>query len=248
LFDHEGTIIMKRLSLFVAILASINLYTWAGETPLPHITVYGTAITDVVPDEMLWSVQIRIVRQSPEDASAEEAKAVKEVLSFLKQLRVDDKRVQMSQLQFGENREYSSSSWVKSGYYAKTDVAFKLTDFSQYQKLWTGLAKISGVSVESTSYDDSKRIEHRKETRKKALEAAREKAVEMAGILESQIQEPLEVEEDMSVNQWQSGNNNRNSVQNDENQNTREDGQLALGTIPIQVRVKVSFRLLTTQK
>ena len=241
---------MKRTLLVFVVFLAANVCQ-ADEIQLPHITVYGTAVTDVVPDQMVWSVQVRIERQDLEQAASELAKSVGEVLSLLKKLKVENKDVQTSRMEFGGNKEYRSSSWVKTGYYAETDVSFKLTDFSRYKELWIGLTKIIGVSVESVSYDDGKRIEHRKETRRKALEAAREKAVEMAKVLGSQIQEPLLVEEDLYNDQTSVRNTNIqivNSVQAAENPNVREDGQLALGTIPIQVRIKVSFRLLTAQK
>jgi hypothetical protein len=242
---------MKKLFLFLTALLAVSVTLRAEELQLPHITVVGTAVAEVVPDEMVLSMQVRIVRSSPEDAAREQANSVAEVLKLLKLLKIQDKNIQTSRMEFGENEEYKNDSYVKTGYYAQTDVSFKLKDFPKYHQLWIALTKISGVSVKSTAYDDSKRIEHRKETRTKALEAAREKAAEMAKVLGAQIQEPLEIEEELWDNQWWSGSNAvafRNTRMVVENPNVREDGTIALGTIPIQIRVKVTFRLLVTQK
>ena len=223
----------------------------ADEIQLPHITVYGTAMTEVVPDEMIWSVEVKNKSMGLEAAATEHGKTVQAVLSLLKESKVDEKTIQTSQMEFGENQEYTSSSWVKSGYFAKTEISFKATNFDLYKKLWVGLAKISGVSVQSVAYDHSKRIDYRNETRQKALKAAQEKASAMAKVLGSEIGEPLLVEEDLSVSEgWQGNyaNNTINNLRTVDNGNTREVTQLSLGTIPIQARVKVSFRLLAVPK
>jgi len=245
---------MKTLfASFLAFMLAATL-ACADEIQLPHITVYGTATTEVVPDEMIWSVEVKNKNLGLEAAATEHGKTVQAVLSLLKESKVDDKTIQTSQMEFGENQEYTSGSWVKSGYFAKTEISFKITNFDLYKKLWVGLAKISGVSVQSVAYDNSKRIDYRNETRQKALQAAKEKASAMSKVLGSEIGEPLLVEEDLSVSEGWQGNyavqavNAINNLQAVENGNAREDTQLSLGTIPIRARVKVSFRLLAASK
>jgi len=242
---------MNKLPFLVFLCGSLTSGLLADDIQLPHISVFGTAVIEVVPDEMVWSVAVRNQNAKLEGVAEEHAKVVASVLSLLKELKVDEKKLQTSRMEFGENREYIADSWVKSGYFARTDVSFKLTDFSQYQPLWTGLARIAGVSIENVSYDNTKRIEHRREARRKALDAAREKATEMVKVLGSEIGEPLLVEEDLSVSEGWQGNRAAqamNNLRTVEDAEPREDTQLALGTIPIRARVKVSFRLVAAQK
>jgi len=242
---------MKNIFFSLCAFALIATRVLADEIQLPHITVFGTATTEIVPNEMLWSVEVRNKNMNLESAAMEHGKVVQSVLTLVKELKLDEKSIQTSRMEFGENQEYTSSSWVKSGYYAKTDICFKATDFDAYEKLWVGLAKISGVSVQSVAYDHSKRIDYRNETRQKGLQAAKEKASTMAKALGSEIGEPLLVEEDLSVSEGWQGNlavqtfNNRQTV---DDGNMRDNEQIALGTIPIRARVKTSFRLLTAQK
>jgi len=242
---------MKRLLLLLCILCSITARLTADEIQLARITVFGTAVIEVVPDEMVWSVEVRSQDAKLEAAAAGHAKSVASVLRLLKESRIEGKKTQTSRMEFGENREYIANSWVKSGYYAKTDVSFKLTDFEQYQPLWTGLASIPGVSIGNVGYDNTQRIDHRKEARRKALEAAKAKATEMVQVLGSEIAEPLLVEEDLSVSEGWQGNNAvqlMNNVSAPGDAATREAGQLSLGTISIRARVKVSFRLVAAPK
>lgn len=239
-------------SLFASFLAVTLVATLAraDEIQLPHIIVHGTATTEVVPDEMIWLIEVRNKSLALETAAAEHGKTVQAVLSLLKESKVEDKTIQTSRMEFGINQEYTSGSWIKSGYYAKTDVSFKITDFELYKKLWLGLAGIQGVSVQNVSCDHSKRIDYRNETRRKALQAAKDKAGEMAKVLGAEIGEPLLVEEDLSVSEgWWGGQNlAMNSLRTVDNEKPEMLEQLSLGTIPIKARVKVSFRLLTAQR
>lgn len=245
------TTIMKRLCFLLCFLFLLPARLTADEIQIPHITVFGTAVTEAVPDEMVWSVEVRNQDAKLDGVAAEHSKTVASVLSFLKELRIAEKKIQTSRMELNENRQYLSSSWVKSGYYAKTDISFKLAEFELYKKLWTGLAKIPGVSIHNVSYDSTKRIDYRKESRQKALVAAKEKAVEMVKVLGSEVGEPLLIEEDLSVSEGWQGNQavlTANSLSAVENVTAQADEQLALGTIPIRARVKVSFRLVTLQK
>jgi uncharacterized protein YggE len=239
---------MKLLRLVLPVLLLSTAHLVANEIQPPHITVSGTAVTEVVPDEMLWSLEVQDKHASLENAARDHAKSVEAVLSLLKGLDLDQKHIQTSRMEFGENRELTSGSWIKSGYFSKTAVSFKLTDFDLYQRLWAGLARIPGVSIQGVSYDHSKRIEHRKDARRKALETAKEKASEMARTLGAEIGEPLVVEEDSLGSEWFSANSLANNVRTVGDGNTRDDHQLALGTIPIRAQVKVSFRLLTPRQ
>jgi uncharacterized protein YggE len=240
---------MKALSLSLCVCLLLTSRLTAEEVQPPRISVSGTAVIEVVPDEMEWSVEVRTQQGQLDGVAAEHTKVVTSVLSLLKELKLDEKKLQTSRMEFGENREYVANSWIKSGYYARTEVAFTLTDFNQYQPLWTGLAKISGVSIGNVGYNNSKRVEHRKESRRKALEAAKEKAAEMAKVLGSQIGEPLLIEEDLSVSEgWPANYNIQNNLRTSEDPAPRNDNHLALGTIPVRTRVQVHFRLVSPQK
>ncbi|NOX58745.1 MAG: SIMPL domain-containing protein [Planctomycetes bacterium] len=214
----------------------------AHDTALPVITVWGTATTEVIPDEMHWYLTVRNKGVKLSDVADDHSRIVSRVLKFLKDNGIADDKVQTARMEFGENWEYRKNNRVKEGYYASTSITFDLDDFAKYKGLWFGLAQIQHVGIDSVSYDSSKRIMHQNETRKKALTVAREKAKALANALGSQIGEPLLIEEDMtsqSAYQFYS-----NSLASDGDGTA--DANLAPGRIPIQMRVKVSFRLITT--
>ena len=242
----------KTIVSVLVTVAAISVF--AEEPQLPHITVFGTATTEVVPDQMVWMVNVLYKGGSLEAVAAEHAGIVKDVLKLLKDAKVDEKTIQTSRMEFGENWEYMASSRVKQGYFASTDISFKITDFGLYSRLWFELAKISSVSVLDVSYDHTKKIELRADTREKALRAAKEKAEAMARVLGAAMGEPLSVEEDLDVSEgWHRNraNQNFNYMSNSRTEvgggSGNQDG-MSLGTIPIQARVKVVFRLMTIEK
>ena len=100
--------------------------------------------------------------------------------------------------------EYRSSSRVREGYVASTEISFKTTDLDLYVHLWLGLADMPVVSVQNVTYDHTKRIDFQNQTREKAILAAKEKATASAKTLGVEIGPPLLLEEDLSASEgWQ---------------------------------------------
>jgi uncharacterized protein YggE len=229
----------------------LGLYTavasLAQETPPPHIAVYGTATTEVTPDQMVWSLAVRNKGPALDGVAANHTKIVQSALAALKDNGVDAKTIQTSRMEFGENWEYISSSRVKQGYFASTQMSFKLTNFDLYGKLWVALSHISDLSVQGVAFDHTKRIDYQNETRQKAVLAAREKASVLAKALGNEIGEPLFVEEEF-ISSAPMGANVFNNVRTISDGAGDGNGAVAPGTIPITTRVHASFRLLPKVK
>ncbi|NLE37100.1 MAG: SIMPL domain-containing protein [Pirellulaceae bacterium] len=234
---------MKRTILCTMTAIFCGVTAWADDVRPPQVMVFGTATNEVVPDMMVWSLVVTNTGESLEKVAQRHSEVVAAVLTLLKDTKVPEETLQTARMEFGVNWTYRGNSWVREGYSASTRIAFKINDFGAYGALWMGLAKISEVSVESVSYDHSKRIDLRNETRAKALLAARKKATAMAEALGSKIGEPLLIEEDISVNEGVRQSAMSNFTEKSEP--VREiESALAPGTIPIRARVKVAFRLV----
>ena len=231
-------------TVIASILVSVGLAggLQAGESEPPHITVNGTAITEVTPDELVWRLEVHNTNASPEEVAAEHTNTVQTVLRLLREAKVEVPSIQTSWMQFGENWEYEHESRVKRGYYASTYIGFKVTELEKYSALWLGLSKIRCVSVDYVAFDVTRRTAIQKETREKALIAAKEKAATMAKTLGEGIGEPLCIEED--VGEREDRIVQTNIILSGPDERTAGGGALAPGKIPIKVRVKVSFRLV----
>jgi uncharacterized protein YggE len=240
---------MKTLISTLAVGCISALCAFGGESQIPHITVYGTATTEVIPNQMKWFLRVENRGPGLDSVATEHTAAVSLVLGLLKKSKVEESSIQTSRMEFGENWEYRSSSRVREGYIASTQIYFKMTDFEGYTPLWSALSKLNTVSISSVAYDHSQRIQYQNETREKAAAAAREKAKALARALETDILEPLEIEEDMaSIEPWAGNRMLYNSVTAANNAAQDQSTALAPGTIPITIRVKVTFRLSMPKK
>lgn len=182
--------------VLLSLLMLLAGFASADEIKQPHISVYGQAKTEVVPDVMHWSVQVENRGSDLKKVSAEHSTLVADAIKRIRQQDIDKKHIQTSGMSFGEHYEYRDNSRVKTGYVASTTITFKMEDFSKYEALWLSLSQVDAVSVHGVSYDYSKRIEAQNDTRIKALMAAKEKAATMAGAMGLVLGDTLEISEE----------------------------------------------------
>jgi uncharacterized protein YggE len=233
---------MKKLMCFLVLAMTFYSSVTAEEIDIPHIAVFGTAITEITPDKMIWYLNASNKALELDKTAFDHSVIIKEVLGFLKEMNIPQDNIQTSRMNFGENWVYRNKSRVKEGYEANTFISFTVEDLNIYNELWMGLSKISGISIASISYDSSKRIDTQNSTRKKALLSAKEKAETLADTLSAKLGEILIIEEDLSTERKYLNimTQSRSTEGGDESNDT-----LALGKIPITQRVKVVFRLIS---
>lgn len=227
---------------FIIVLLVVPFASWAQEINQPHISVYGEAKKEVVPDEMHWSISVGNRGAELKQVSAEHTRLVKEVLKIIGQQGIDKKHIQTSGMTFGENYVYRDNSRIKEGYIASTSISFKMDKFEHYEPLWLSLSKVNAVNVNSVSYDYSKRIEAQKETRIAALLAAKEKAASLASVMDLALGEAIAISEDMDSYSYAS-----NKVQMFESRAQMDDGGSSVepGTITITMKIKLVMGLIS---
>ena len=181
--------------LVVAFVLCCSAAFAAGILDQPHVAVYGTAEIKVAPNEMDWRLTVRNEDKELPATAQRHAEIVNKVVKLLNSMNIEKDSLQTSRMQFGENWEYLTNRRTRSGFFASTDISFKITDLNLYEKLWFGLAQIKEVSIQNVEYGHSDRIRLQNESRQKALLAAREKAAALARTLGSQIGEALKIEE-----------------------------------------------------
>ncbi|HUG11452.1 MAG TPA: SIMPL domain-containing protein [Opitutaceae bacterium] len=231
---------MKFLPLCVGVLL-VSAFPALADDDLPHVSVFGTAVTQVEPDLLRWSIGIENRGAEIELVASEHTNTVALTLRFLREQKIPSERIQTSQMSLSEHREYRNNSWIMEGYDASTTVSFVTSDLPSYRAIWHGLSKIKGISVNGAHWDTSKRIELRDATRVDALKAAKAKAETMAATLGMKLAEPLMIEEPVNFIQGDLHGNRLQSVTS----TPGEDGEsVAPGAIEIRIRVRVSFRIV----
>lgn len=233
---------MKKF-LFITLAASILFGSaQAADLSQPHITVYGEAEESVAPDRIVWYLNVNNRGTVLKDVADRHSRIIGEVLDFLKQAEIDPDTIQTSRMQFGENWAYRNGTRVKEGYYAATDITFKLSDMDQYADVWMTLSEHDELNVTNVTFEISDEEIYFQGLRRKALLAAREKAGEMADTLGTDIGEPLVIEEEIPSSA-------RPYAASYQLKRTEADAlggaqAVAPGKITLQKRVTVIFRLI----
>jgi hypothetical protein len=229
-----------KATLLLSTLMFTVLVSSAADNP-PHVTVYGTATTSVAIDQMDWKIRISNKEPGLEEVAKAHSSTVQSVLDFLMENDLPEHCIQTSGMEFGEHFVSSKlKGRVRDGYQASSSINFKVTDLSKYKDLWSGISRMNNVSLNGITYNNSNRITHQNETRKKALLAAKEKAETLAITLDSEIGKPLFIEEE----RFGYSRNNFNNVYATNEQAVINDA-FAPGQIPITVQIKASFLLVT---
>ena len=231
----------KLLATFACLAAFLGNSAQAEHFQQPHITVYGTATTEVVPNLMRWRLYLRTNGKTASQAAAAHDQNVSAVIAFLRQQKIAEKKIQTSQLQLAEDWEYKGGQRVQKGYYAATVLSFESPSLENYPSLWKGLSQLPSVSIEGVMFDVSNRIQIQENTRIQALLAAKKKAERLASALETRIGQPLLIEEEAS---------RRDDIRTptaftaQSRAAETEKQSLSPGTLSIQARIKAVFHLL----
>jgi len=235
---------MKKPIIYIMALIILSAVSaWAGEIQ-PRVTAYGTAIIEVTPDEMFWSLNIENRGSVINTIASRHSSIVAEIIAFLDDMEVAENDVQTSMMQFGEKWVYKDGQRFKTGYYASSQITFKLTDFLQYQPLWEGLSERPGVSIHNIRYGYSKHIEIQNKATNDALLVAGKKALAMAETLKVGLGNPLLLEENPSLKTDFRSNALMANGASFKSASPETRG-FALGKIKIQSRVKVVYGLVS---
>lgn len=229
--------------ILIVLLSSPALFCQADELNIPHVSVYGTAVLDVVPNEMHWVLAIETKGAEVAQVASAHDKNVDKLLSFLKKNRIEEKKTQTSQIQLRENWEYRGNSRIKVGYIASTTVTFETDKIDRYRDLWLGVSKLDNIRVNHIKFDHSGRIGYQNESRLKAIRAAEQKAIALSKALNSKIAEPLLIEEIMTGGTDYKRNRNIASFAESAMAGDSDGQSISPGTIAIRTQVKVKFRI-----
>ncbi len=179
----------------VVLLVSLG-FPCLADPPVRKVTVVGTCIIHVVPDEMKWNVQVSINDSTLAKAKARHDASLDAALKYIKGLGGAVQDLQTGGIRFDKNLYPGDDSFAKRNPYScSTQFTFTLTDFNQYGPICDALANIDGLQVQSVDYATSKEAETREDALKKALLNAHDKANDLAVAAACYIDRPLEITE-----------------------------------------------------
>jgi uncharacterized protein len=188
---------ISRLALvFSAVFLLLVTSPLFADGPVRKVTVVGTATIKVVPDEMLWTVQVSINDATLAKAKARHDASLDSALKYIKSLGDTTKDLQTGGIRFDRNLyPGDNADQKKNPFSCSTQFTFTLTDFDKYGPIADALAKFDGAQVESIDYASSKSNATGREALKQALLNAHDKASDLATTAGCYIDKPLDIVE-----------------------------------------------------
>jgi uncharacterized protein len=185
-------------TILILVLALMPVF---AEPPLRKVTVVGTAIIKVAPDEMNWTVQVSINDATLAKAKDRHDASLTAALKYIKDLGDAVKDLQTGGIRFDKNLYPGDNAEAKKNPFScSTQFTFTLTDFDKYGAIADSLSKLDGLQVQSVDYASSKEEATKRDALKKALLNAHDKANDLAVTANCYIDKPLEIQEGGSDN------------------------------------------------
>ncbi len=221
----------------------------------PKITVNGEATVNVQPDKIVIALGIETRDMEIMGAKQKNNEILKKALAVLHESGVPDKEIQTDHLSIEPRYRDNYGREDFLGYFVRNTLLVTVTDTEKVEGLITkalqsGVNYIHGIDFQTTEFK-----KYREQARKLALEAAREKAEKMAGVLGQSIGSPVQISETYSgspgsyYSSWSGWGYGRgagmpqNAIQNVQGGPGEISETIALGKISIRAGVSVIFKL-----
>ena len=231
---------MKK-SLFILLLISnllISQNNIKNDLSQPTIDVVGKAIVKTIPDEVTIKVQLENKGKDPQLLKQKNDIIINYILFFLNGISILEKYVKTTYLRLNKNYDYQTKSY---NYVASQSISIFLTDLNSYELLMNGLMNRGINRVDGILFSSSIVNELKSEARKKAIENAKMKAKEYAGVLNQSIGKAV------SISEFSNKNNDSFSYKSGPMQSSdapvTNQQTISIGEIEIVSKINVSFLL-----
>jgi uncharacterized protein YggE len=244
--------------LAVALLLALALGAWTQDAPAASqaprtVTVTGEAEVRVVPDEVVLTLGVETWDKNLGRAKEQNDRIVAAVLALAGDHGVPAEHVQTDYVSIDpryKNGYYEERDFI--GYFVRKNVVVTLRDLSAFEPLLSDALEAGVNYVHGVEFRTTELRQHRDEARALAIEAAREKAVALAGVLDQDVGRPLAIQEQQagwfsSYNAWWGSSwgagMTQNVIQEMGGASFLADSTVAPGQINVNACVSVTFEL-----
>jgi len=242
---------LRTVSFVTALLSGA---AWAGSevTEPRSVTVTGEAEVKVAPDEVVLVLGVESIhKELAEVKKIHDHQRVKNVLAAVQANGVPAKNMQTDYVSLEPDYRQESNEIRKIvAYIQRTTIVVTLTDLAKFERLLTGTLQAGAEHVHSVEFRTTQLRKYRDQARALAIQAAKEKAVALAGELGQHVGRPHSIREGQnwwgsSYRSWwgrgyQMGS--QNVMQNAGRGSAQED-TLAPGTVSVRADISVTFEL-----
>jgi len=178
-----------KVTLLILIFSTIMM---SQNIEQPTVDVIGEGIVYVTPDEVTIKVQVENEGLNPKELKQTNDRIVNEVLNFIRSQNIEDKNVLTQYIKLSKNYDYQTKKYK---YVANQSISIFLKDLDKYEALMSGLLE-SGINrIDGIHFSSSKKETLKAQARIKAIQNAKLKAEEYAGVLEQSIGKAIKISE-----------------------------------------------------
>jgi uncharacterized protein YggE len=200
-----------KLIIFITVFMTLVPKVQAqGYDPRRTITVTGTATMKVDPDQVEISMSVETSDMSLDKARGDNDGKTSAIIALLKSIGVGDKNIQTYYLSVEpryDSRDDSNGEEQPPkflGYYMTKSIRVILKDISKYEEIVSEVLKLGVNHIYEATFERSDDRKLRDKVRLDALQAAKEKAVALAGLLGEKVGRPITITEGSSRFSFQS--------------------------------------------
>jgi uncharacterized protein YggE len=248
---------IKESLLTVVIMAGLMF----GLYPKPEeakdqggtISVSGEAIVKVIPDEVIMTMGVETWHRELSVAKRRNDDRVSEILRLAKKFGIENREIQTEYISIEPRYQDPYDRGVIEGYFVRKTIMVTLRDLEQFDPFLTAVTEAGVTHVHGIQFRTTELRKYRDQARALALQAASEKAGDMAAVLKADIGAPQSVYEDhvgwyswYGYGWWgsQYGFASQNVVQTVGGPSLETDSTLAAGQISVSAKVSVTFELI----
>jgi len=178
----------------IAILAFTGCQSTTGSITRT-IEVSGTASVTVEPDIASFSIQVSEKADTTSEAQQRANQKMHALLSTLREANVEEKDLKTTMVNLWPNYEYIDNRQVITGQVASQSVHVTVRNLSALGSIIDSLGQVSGITLNSISFDREDKSAAESEAREKALAKALSKAEQYAGQVNMRTTLPITISE-----------------------------------------------------
>ncbi len=239
--------------LLVGVLLGLNPRSSAAQETQRTISVTGEAIVKVIPDEVIITLGVETYHRELGVAKRKNDERIADVIRIVKRHHVPDREIQTDFINIQPRYQDTYDRTIVEGYFVRKTVVLTLHNLARFDQFLSDVTEAGVTHVHGIQFRTTELRKYRDQARALALQAAKEKAADMAQVLNSQAGSAQIVREDQvgwyswyGYGWWgsQYGFASQNVVQTVGGPSLELDSTLAPGEISVSAKVMVTFDLI----
>lgn len=212
---------------------------------LPLITVYGQAEVKIVPDEIIFTIEVQNINKDMLAAKNLNDETVKRILALARSYQIEPSNVQTDYIsvepQYSDEDDDRKTKPEFIGYAVSKTVVLRLSDLSRFENLLSDLLKAGVTRIRNVEFRTTQIRKHKDRARAMAIKAAQEKAIALAKEIGQTIGPAYSITEEGAERRGDNVSNNFST--SIAGSLSDSESAFAPGLISVKALVTVRFRL-----